>query len=62
MDNSKFLLNLMVQETGYFLQNSIIYLNFFSGAFGQLREGEGRASDGNAAHVSWMDWCEYTLF
>lgn len=56
MDNSKYILNLLVQECGYFLQNSIFFLNFYTGAFGQLRDGEGRATDGLAEHPSWMDW------
>lgn len=56
MDNSKFILNLMVQEIGWYLQYSIFVLNLYTGAFGQLQEGEGRAVDGNAEHPSWMDW------
>ena len=62
MDNSKYLLNLMVQEVGYFLQNSILLLNFWTDAFGQLREGEGRAVDGHASNESWMDWCTLGRF
>mmetsp|Transcript_21987 Transcript_21987/g.41665 ORF Transcript_21987/g.41665 Transcript_21987/m.41665 type:complete len:827 (+) Transcript_21987:185-2665(+) len=56
MDNSKYLLNLLVQECGYFIQYSVFHLNFLTDAFGQLREGEGRAVDGKAAHESWQDW------
>jgi len=56
MDNSKFILNVMVNAVGYFLQNSIFFLNFYTSPFGQLREGEGRATDGLAEHVQWMDW------
>lgn len=58
MDNTKFLMNLQVQEIGYYLQWSIIQLNFWTDAFGQLKPGEGRAIDGQAAapwHMdSWM--------
>lgn len=55
MDDSKFLLNLQVQEVGYFLQTSIFQLNFWTDAFGQLQEGSGRAVDGKAAEQWWMD-------
>jgi choline/glycine/proline betaine transport protein len=55
MDDTKFLLNLIVQETGYYLQNSVFVLNFWTDAFGQLREGSGRAIDGKAAEEWWMD-------
>lgn len=55
MDDSKFLMNLIVQETGYFLQNSIAQLNFWTDAFGQLREGNGRASDGGASPEWFME-------
>ena len=55
MDNTKFLMNLQVQEVGYYVQNSIYLLNFWTDAFGQLREGEGRAVDGEASEAWWMD-------
>lgn len=55
MDNTKFLLNLQVQEMGYYLQWSLFQLNFWTDAFGQLREGEGRAIDGEASEAWWMD-------
>jgi hypothetical protein len=55
LDDTKFLINLNVQEVGYFLQHSLLELNFWTDAFGQLREGGGRASDGNASAVWWMD-------
>jgi choline-glycine betaine transporter len=29
--------------------------NFWTDAFGQLREGSGRAVDGKAAEVGWYD-------
>lgn len=31
MDNTKFLMNLGIQEVGYFLQYSIFQLNFWTG-------------------------------
>ena len=55
MDNTKFLMNLQVQEVGYYLQWSVIQLNFWTDAWGQLREGEGRSVDGQAAAAWWMD-------
>jgi choline/glycine/proline betaine transport protein len=55
LDDSKFLLNLIVQEFGYYLQTSVFLLNFWTDAFGQLREGSGRAIDGKAAETWWMD-------
>jgi choline/glycine/proline betaine transport protein len=55
LDDTKFLLNLTVQEIGYFLQHSMVQLNFWTDAFGQLREGSGRAVDGKAAESWWME-------
>ena len=53
-DNTKYLMNLQVQEVGYYLQWSMFQLNFWTDAFGQLRDGEGRATDGEAAEA----WCK----
>lgn len=58
MDDSKFLMNLIVQETGYYLQWSMLQLNFWTDAYGQLREGEGRAVDGQASDPNWMNDCK----
>jgi len=55
MDDTKYMLNLQVQEVGYFLQHSIFGLNFWTDAFGQLREGTGRAIDGHASEEWWMN-------
>lgn len=60
MDRSNYLLNLMVQTFGYYFQSSIWLLPFHSDAFGQLREGEGRAIDGAAAATWWFD--AWTIF
>lgn len=60
MDDTKYLLNLQVQEVGYYLQNSIFQLNFWTDAFGQLREGSGRAVDGQAANQNWIE--SWTMF
>jgi hypothetical protein len=50
----------ILQEVGYYFQWSIFLLNFHTDAFGQLKEGEGRAVDGNGAEVWWMD--AWTIF
>jgi hypothetical protein len=55
MDNTKYLLNLIVQEIGYFMQWNILELNFWTDAFAQLEPGEGRATDGNAGATWYMD-------
>jgi len=55
MDNTKFILNLMVQEIGYYFQWSVLELNFWTDAFAQLREGEGRSVDDQAGSATWMN-------
>jgi choline-glycine betaine transporter len=57
-DDTKYILNLQVQEIGYFFQTSIFQLNFWTDAFGQLRPGEGRAVDGKAAEQWWMEYVD----
>lgn len=53
-------LNLQVQELGTYLQSSILQLNFWTDAFGQLREGSGRAVDGKAAEQWWYsEWLNF---
>jgi choline-glycine betaine transporter len=49
-----------LQEIGYYLQYSILQLNFHTDAFGQLKTGEGRAVDGNSAATWFMD--AWTIF
>jgi len=57
MDDTKFIMNLFVQECGYFMQHSFLEMNFWTDAFAQLREGSGRATDGKAGSETWMnDW------
>jgi hypothetical protein len=51
---------LIVQTTGNVIQNSFFQLPFHTDAFGQLREGEGRAIDDHAAAAWWMD--AWTIF
>lgn len=60
MENTKYLLNLMVQTTGQYLQWAIFQIPFWTDAFGQLKQGEGRAVDGGAAASWWMD--AWTVF
>jgi BCCT, betaine/carnitine/choline family transporter len=43
MDDTKFLLNVQVQEVGLYLQAGLFQLNLWTDAFGQLKEGSGRA-------------------
>jgi len=60
LDKTNYLLNLMVQEVGYYFQYSLLQLNFHTDAFGQLNDGEGRAVDDGAAAAWWMD--AWTIF
>lgn len=60
LDKTNYLLNLMVQECGYYFQWSILLLNFHTDAFGQLQNGQGRAVDDKAAEAWWMD--AWTIF
>lgn len=55
MDDTTFLLNLLVQEVGYYLQHSLFEVNFWTDAFGQLEAGSGRAIDDKSSEVWWMD-------
>jgi len=59
LDNTVFLSNLIVQTTGYYFQWAIFQLPFWTDAFGQLTDGEGRAPIG--ASATW--WLEsWTVF
>mmetsp|Transcript_31557 Transcript_31557/g.54899 ORF Transcript_31557/g.54899 Transcript_31557/m.54899 type:complete len:663 (-) Transcript_31557:779-2767(-) len=60
MEKSYFLLNLLVQTTGVYLQWNIFQLPFWTSAFGGLEEGEGRAIDEKSAPSEWMGW--WTVF
>jgi choline-glycine betaine transporter len=53
MEKTDYLLNLLVQTTGVYLQNNIFQVPFWTDAFGALNEGEGRAVDGNSS-ASWF--------
>jgi choline/glycine/proline betaine transport protein len=54
MDETKFLLNLQVQEIGTSLQTSLFELNFWTDAFGQLRPGSGQALDIDKSNAAWF--------
>lgn len=60
MEKSYYLLNVLVQTTGVYLQWNIFQLPFWTDAFGGLKSGEGRAIDGNTAAAEWMGW--WTVF
>ena len=60
MDRTNYILNLIVQTTGYYFEYSLLQIAFHTDAFGQLREGEGRAVDGHAAAAWWMS--AWTIF
>jgi len=53
MEKTSFILNLLVQELGYYLQTAVVELNFWTDAFGQLKPGEGRTEGASATW--WMD-------
>jgi len=55
MENTAFLYNLLVQTVGYYFQWGIFQVPFWTDAFGQLEDGEGRAQDGNSAATWWMN-------
>ena len=55
LERTNYIFNLAVQSIGFYLQWSILQLNFHTDAFGQLAEGEGRAVDGQAAPAWFQD-------
>jgi hypothetical protein len=60
LERTNYILNLVVQSVGFYMQWSIFTLNFHTDAFGQLVEGEGRAIDGQAAPAWFQD--AWTVF
>jgi len=60
MEKSYYLMNLLVQTTGVYLQWCIFQVPFWTDAFGGLQKGEGGATDGNFASHKWMGW--WTVF
>eukprot|EP00429_Kryptoperidinium_foliaceum_P020021 CAMPEP_0176047276 /NCGR_PEP_ID=MMETSP0120_2-20121206/23479_1 /TAXON_ID=160619 /ORGANISM="Kryptoperidinium foliaceum, Strain CCMP 1326" /LENGTH=827 /DNA_ID=CAMNT_0017380691 /DNA_START=109 /DNA_END=2592 /DNA_ORIENTATION=+ len=60
LEKTNYMLNLIVQEVGYYFQTSILLLNFWTDTFGQLKDGQGRAVDDKSSAVWWMD--AWTVF
>lgn len=60
MEKSYYLLNLLVQTTGVYMQWCIWQIPFWTDAFGGLKEGEGQAVDGKEPPPEWMGW--WTVF
>jgi len=55
LDNTEYVLNLMVQGTGYYFQYAIFQINFQTDAFAQLTPGDGRATDGKSGPAGFMN-------
>ena len=71
MEKSYYLLDLLVQTTGFYLQWSIFQVPFWTDAFAALEPGEGRAIDGKAGESWWIGawtvfymawWVSWTCF
>ena len=71
MEKSYYLLDLLVQTTGFYLQWSIFQVSFWTDAFAALEPGEGRAIDGKAGESWWIGawtvfymawWVSWTCF
>lgn len=60
MDDTKYIFNLFVQTIGVYFQKCLFQIPFWTDAFGQLKPGEGRAIDGQAAPTWWMN--SWTVF
>lgn len=65
LDDTKFMLNLMVESVGWYFQSNILEIFFATDAFGQLTRGNGRGIDGDqyqglGAASWWMNaWTIY---
>lgn len=55
MEKTNYIFNLITQTIGVYFQFCIFEIPFWTDAFGQLEEGEGRAIDGNSASSTWMN-------
>ncbi|KAL3786673.1 hypothetical protein ACHAWO_013333 [Cyclotella atomus] len=71
MEKSYYLLDLLVQTTGFYLQWSFFQVPFWTDAFAALEPGEGRAIDGKAGESWWIGswtvfymawWVSWTCF
>mmetsp|Transcript_20322 Transcript_20322/g.39118 ORF Transcript_20322/g.39118 Transcript_20322/m.39118 type:complete len:830 (-) Transcript_20322:178-2667(-) len=54
MEKSYYLMNLLVQTTGFYMQWSIFQVPFWTDSFGSLNPGEGRSVDGNSSETWWI--------
>jgi len=62
MDKTYHILNLIVQTLGMYFQWAIFLMPFWTDAYGQLGEGEGRATDGLASPTWFMDsWTTFYM-
>lgn len=62
MEKSRYILDLLFQTTGVYLQWNIFQVPFWTDAFGSLEEGSGRAIDGNSAAEWWIgSWTVFYL-
>ncbi|CAK8997154.1 unnamed protein product [Durusdinium trenchii] len=59
LDETQYLLNVMVSSFGFHLQN-LISISFDTDAFAQLGVGNGQPNDGKGANPAWMD--SWTIF
>jgi choline-glycine betaine transporter len=71
MEKSYYLMDLLVQTTGFYLQWSFFQVPFWTDAFAALEPGEGRAIDGKAGESWWIGswtvfymawWVSWTCF
>lgn len=71
MEKSYYLLDLLVQTTGFYLQWSFFQVPFWTDAFAALEPGEGRAIDGKVGESWWIGswtvfymawWVSWTCF
>lgn len=60
LDDTAFLLDLIVQSTGQYFQWTTFSLNFQTDAFGTLPKGGGASIDGNSPSPGWMG--AWTIF
>ncbi|GBG27521.1 Hypothetical Protein FCC1311_037442 [Hondaea fermentalgiana] len=65
LDDTRFILNLMVEACGWYFQYNVVEVAFATDAFGQLTRGNGRGIDGSSmsglgAYAAWMN--DWTIF
>mmetsp|Transcript_41 Transcript_41/g.137 ORF Transcript_41/g.137 Transcript_41/m.137 type:complete len:778 (+) Transcript_41:164-2497(+) len=65
LDDTAYILNVLVQSIGWYFQKAIFEINFTTDAWGQLTRGNGRGLDGDdyaglGAYAAWMN--DWTIF